>query len=147
MRFSDRHLLRCCVCVEKNLVKNQNLLSNNQLELCSYFFNIDSISVNQGCFEEDTDYPGHDLDHVISENPQKCQLACQELENCHFWTYVESGSKCYRKSIKKNVNQHGSATSGPKYCDSSELENLRDPNIYYFFDRKSLSGHTQSFFI
>ena len=136
MRFSDRHLFRCCVCVEKNLVKNQNLLSNNQLELWSYFFNIESISVTQGCFEEDTDYPGHDLDHVISENPQKCQLACQELENCHFWTYVESGSKCYRKSIKKNVNQHGSATSGPKYCDSSELENLRDPNIYYLFHLK-----------
>ena len=102
---------------------------------------IKAIHVTEGCFEEHTDYLGHDLDYFESENPQKCQIACQELENCRFWTYVESESKCYRKSIKENVNQHGSATSGPKYCDSSELENLRDPNIYYFFLEKSLSGH------
>ena len=132
MRFSDRHSLKCCVYVK--------------IKLCSYFFNIHSFSVTEGCFEEHTDYPGHDLDYFESENPQKCQIACQDLENCHFWTYVESESKCHRKSKKENINQHGSATSGPKYCDSSELENLRDPNIYYF-DRNSLSGHTQSFFI
>ena len=75
------------------------------------------FSVTEECFEEHTDYPGHDLDYFDSENPQKCQIACQELENCRFWTYVESGSKCHRKSIKGNVNQHSSATSGPKYCE------------------------------
>ena len=106
---------------------------------------LDYFSVTEGCFEEHTDYPGNDLDHFVSESPQKCQSDCQKLENCRFWTYVKSDTDsnwCHIKSNKENVNSnHDHATSGPKYCDSSELENLRDPNIYYFFDRKSLSGH------
>ena len=90
------------------------------------------FSVTVECFEEHTDYPGHDLDYFSSENPQKCQIACQELENCRFWSYVESGSKCYRKSIKENVNQHSSATSGPKYCELG--------NVPMFLQSNSLMG-------
>ena len=100
-----------------------SIFTNQKVQLDIQIFSLpkgrsqDCRAVTVECFEEHTDYPGHDLDYFYSENPQKCQIACQELENCHFWTYVESGSKCYRKSIKENVNQHSSATSGPKYCE------------------------------
>ena len=53
-------------------------------------------------------------------NAKDCQLRCQNMEDCMFWTWNKNNHKCECKNITdeettKSVKNYA-VISGPKYC-------------------------------
>ena len=60
---------------------------------------------------------GHDILALTTNNEWECQKACQDNDNCKFWTLAKSIKKCHLKngkSIDKTNNPN--LISGPKKC-------------------------------
>ena len=71
----------------------------------------------QTCIEQDTDYFGNDIGSAGKvDNAESCQLKCQEVENCKYWTWVSSNGDCWLKHKKENVKSKPANKSGPKFC-------------------------------
>jgi hypothetical protein len=76
-----------------------------------------------GCFEENTDYRGGDLQHNVTfyESAKGCQEECQRTAGCNFWSWAKPSSFSYPKHCflkwspgTKLLISH--TTSGPKNC-------------------------------
>ena len=77
------------------------------------------------CFEIGKDYHpgGNDIDKITSIfTPPACQIECQKLPACQYWTLNSISNVCIRKYSKPltpaNITY---ATSGPKYCEINEI--------------------------
>lgn len=71
-----------------------------------------------GCFIENVDFPGHDVDRLLGKvfSPGECQRQCQGNENCIFWTYQPSDNSCYMKSGEATPTSAEGLVSGPRFC-------------------------------
>ena len=78
------------------------------------------------CYEY-KDYIGHDITSYEGiENPYECQMRCQGINQCTFWSWIDTdlGAKqCWIKEYIVNKNEHGSqgqsVISGPKSCGTN----------------------------
>ena len=69
------------------------------------------------CFEDGTDYFGHDITWSKTENAKYCQNECAKNTKCKFWTFVKSNKICYlKKKREKVLSRNQNVTSGPKTC-------------------------------
>ena len=48
------------------------------------------------------------------ESAGDCQLKCQELENCMYWTL--DNEKCWLQHKKGNIFSKPGVQAGPKFC-------------------------------
>ena len=80
----------------------------------------------QGCFEEETEYVGHDIPESVlqTENPMDCHSECVKDETCNAWTYIKNKKNCLLKYTKDEI-QTGNANhvSGPKICKGIHQSN------------------------
>ena len=71
----------------------------------------------QTCIEQDTDYFGNDIGGAGKvDSAESCQLKCQEIENCKYWTWDSSSEGCWLKHKKSNVGPKPGVHSGSKFC-------------------------------
>ena len=72
-----------------------------------------------GClgFNVEMDIGPPDCSWVNAGSPGECQGRCQADSCCHFWTYVISEGRCYKKAAGgPQVSKPNDYTSGPKHC-------------------------------
>ena len=69
------------------------------------------------CFAENLDFYGHDVKNSIALNATYCQMECQQIEGCKFWTYnTGKGKDCWLKTDNQHKFHKSNMISGPKYC-------------------------------
>ena len=98
------------------------MLACNFLKCKRFYSFLDFIS-SPVCYEYKV-YIGHDITYYEGiENPYECQMRCQGISQCTFWSWIETdlGAKqCWPKEYIINKNEHGShgqsVISGPKSC-------------------------------
>ena len=61
---------------------------------------------------------GNGIPNVSS--PEACQVKCQEVKECKFWTYAPRDTtyseRCFMKTSKKGFGFSKNLVSGPKFC-------------------------------
>lgn len=77
-----------------------------------------TITPATGCFVENVDYPGYDVDRLIGKvfSPGECQRQCQGNEKCIYWTYNPSDNSCYMKDGDATPTNVDGLISGPRFC-------------------------------
>ena len=67
-------------------------------------------------------YDGSDIKYVQNINDAtSCQVECQELTECKFWTYNSETKNCWLQTEYAATNVGTTCTSctrGPKHCPS-----------------------------
>jgi len=82
------------------------------------------------CYEDSTDFNGHDLEGTTADSAYACQVQCQANPECFFFTFKTNNGKCWQKDADAQSGRsiHYSAQSGPKYCETGgTLECTNNP--------------------
>ena len=67
------------------------------------------------CFENNVDRPHRGRVH-IKNSATACQLLCQEVEFCKYFTWRKDNRECWLKNEKGTADHNENAISGPKLC-------------------------------
>ena len=78
---------------------------------------------NIDCYDHENEYKMNVIEEDGEQkllNAKDCQLKCQKMEDCMFWTWNRNNRKCECKNITdeettKSVKNYA-VISGPKYC-------------------------------
>lgn len=70
------------------------------------------------CFKTDVDFWGKDLAVPLALEPsaEACQIHCQQIETCEFFTWVQADHGCYLKFSDSEQRPTKGTTSGPRVC-------------------------------
>ena len=98
--------------------------------------------IADSCFES-ASYTSPEIEkHEKVDNPEACQIKCQEKGGCHFWTYEHSKYKnCYlhdqtaaEPEYDVTPNPPYYCTRGPKFCEGKQTtHNMYCIRIYSIY--------------
>ena len=68
------------------------------------------------CIERDMAYGGYDLRSTWEHSAEECACACQEDEDCSFFTWDRNDRKCHMKTSRGKRKNNFDSYSGSVNC-------------------------------